>query len=134
DVSPWENFTTNYFASLRQVSEGIHNTVHRWVAGIVGTNPNDENDPGGTMLKMTSPNDPVFWLHHAAIDRLWSIWQEVRTAPDFLGPSTGTTPAPIGHRAGASMIFGHGTALPWAGTTNPETVADEIGRASGSAG
>lgn len=22
-----------------------------------------------------SPSDPVFWLHHAQIDRLWAIWQ-----------------------------------------------------------
>ena len=22
-----------------------------------------------------SPNDPVFWLHHANIDRLWADWQ-----------------------------------------------------------
>ena len=26
------------------------------------------------MTLNTSPNDPVFWLHHANIDRLWSIW------------------------------------------------------------
>lgn len=23
----------------------------------------------------SSPNDPVFWLHHANVDRLWSMWQ-----------------------------------------------------------
>jgi len=22
-----------------------------------------------------SPADPVFWLHHAEVDRLWHIWQ-----------------------------------------------------------
>jgi tyrosinase len=22
-----------------------------------------------------SPSDPVFWLHHAQVDRLWAIWQ-----------------------------------------------------------
>lgn len=40
-----------------------HNIVHGWV--------------GGTMsLITTSPADPIFWLHHAQIDRLWSIWQK----------------------------------------------------------
>ena len=40
-----------------------HNGVHVWV--------------GGTMsLITTSPADPLFWLHHAQIDRLWSIWQQ----------------------------------------------------------
>ncbi len=22
-----------------------------------------------------SPTDPVFWLHHGEVDRLWHIWQ-----------------------------------------------------------
>jgi tyrosinase len=22
-----------------------------------------------------SPNDPIFWLHHSMIDKLWSEWQ-----------------------------------------------------------
>jgi hypothetical protein len=26
---------------------------------------------------MVSPADPLFWMHHAQIDRLWSIWQAV---------------------------------------------------------
>jgi hypothetical protein len=34
-----------------------------------------------------SPNDPLFWLHHANVDRLWAIWQtmpgqEWRLDPD----------------------------------------------------
>jgi tyrosinase len=39
----------------------LHNRVHRWV--------------GGTMVEMVSPNDPVFFLHHAFIDKLWADWQ-----------------------------------------------------------
>jgi tyrosinase len=27
------------------------------------------------MATSSSPSDPVFWLHHANIDRLWSKWQ-----------------------------------------------------------
>ena len=49
------------YLSLRLRSEDIHNLVHHWV--------------GGNMLRMTSPNDPVFFMHHDAIDRMWSIWQ-----------------------------------------------------------
>jgi tyrosinase len=41
---------------------GMHNGVHLWVAGHMGDVP-------------MAPNDPVFWLHHANIDRLWAIWQ-----------------------------------------------------------
>ncbi|TXB99039.1 hypothetical protein FocTR4_00013439 [Fusarium oxysporum f. sp. cubense] len=31
---------------------------------------------GGDMIPNTSPNDPIFFLHHAQIYRLWSLWQE----------------------------------------------------------
>lgn len=30
---------------------------------------------GGTMNSASSPADPVFWLHHANIDRLWERWR-----------------------------------------------------------
>jgi tyrosinase len=40
---------------------GIHGSVHIWV--------------GGTMSDaMISPADPVFWMHHANLDRLWWQW------------------------------------------------------------
>ncbi|KAG7293508.1 hypothetical protein NEMBOFW57_003560 [Staphylotrichum longicolle] len=33
---------------------------------------------GGIQLDVfASPSDPVFWLHHAQIDRLWTIWQNL---------------------------------------------------------
>ena len=50
----------------------LHNAVHLYVGGAAG--PTDDN-AGGTMTLNTSPNDPVFWLHHANIDRLWSKWE-----------------------------------------------------------
>src|SRR5205085_2080637 len=30
----------------------------------------------GTMMLPTSPNDPIFFLHHSNVDRLWAIWQK----------------------------------------------------------
>ncbi len=49
-----------------------HNRVHVWV--------------GGSMLPGTSPNDPVFFLHHCFVDKLWADWQAlhpgVAYAPD----------------------------------------------------
>ncbi|MGW3248681.1 tyrosinase family protein [Streptomyces sp. NPDC001070] len=38
----------------------LHNQVHTWV--------------GGDMLPMSSPNDPVFFLHHCNVDRIWESW------------------------------------------------------------
>jgi len=40
---------------------GLHNRGHVWV--------------GGSMLPMTSPNDPVFFLHHCFVDKIWADWQ-----------------------------------------------------------
>ncbi len=37
-----------------------HNGVHNWI--------------GGNMLTMASPRDPIFFLHHANIDRIWASW------------------------------------------------------------
>jgi tyrosinase len=41
----------------------------------------------GTMSANTSLNDPVFWLHHVNIDRLWNVWME-RHGASYL-PETG---------------------------------------------
>ncbi|KHE82481.1 Di-copper centre-containing protein, partial [Neurospora crassa] len=44
---------------------GIHTAGHFMIGG----------DPGADMY--ISPGDPVFWLHHGQIDRLWWIWQNL---------------------------------------------------------
>ncbi|KXN69350.1 Di-copper centre-containing protein [Conidiobolus coronatus NRRL 28638] len=43
---------------------GPHTKVHDYVGG---------ND--GDVQEMYSPNDPLFWLHHAFMDMLWRSWQ-----------------------------------------------------------
>lgn len=48
-----------------------HNSVHAAV--------------GGTMLSMFSPIDPLFYLHHANVDRLWQVWTEMQTSEDLPG-------------------------------------------------
>lgn len=41
---------------------------------------------GGPELDVyVSPSDPVFWLHHAQVDRLWAIWQHGPAGPDLPG-------------------------------------------------
>ncbi|RWA97860.1 tyrosinase family protein [Mesorhizobium sp.] len=39
---------------------GPHNHVHGRI--------------GGDMASFLSPRDPIFWLHHSNIDRLWALW------------------------------------------------------------
>lgn len=51
------------FGTFAPQLEGIHNSGHVWV--------------GGSMMSIpTAPADPVFWMHHAEIDRLWWEWQQ----------------------------------------------------------
>lgn len=28
----------------------------------------------------SSPNDPIFWIHHAQVDYLWALWQKADKA------------------------------------------------------
>ncbi|CAE6451562.1 unnamed protein product [Rhizoctonia solani] len=39
--------------------------------------PHDKihNAVGGDLKEHYSPNDPLFYLHHAQIDRMWTLWQ-----------------------------------------------------------
>ena len=54
---------TDLDASFRKSLEYfLHNGPHAWV--------------GGNMMPSTSPNDPVFFLHHCNVDKLWAIWQQ----------------------------------------------------------
>ncbi len=47
-----------------------HNLIHR----CVGSRDCNFVDKRGFMADMLSPVDPVFFLHHANIDRLWDVW------------------------------------------------------------
>ena len=54
------------FDQIRQRIEWVpHGLVHAAVGG-----------PEGDMTAMHSTNDPIFWLHHANVDRLWWNWQQ----------------------------------------------------------
>jgi tyrosinase len=50
------------FASFTQTLEDWHGQVHVWVGGHMGDIP-------------FAAYDPIFWAHHAMIDRIWRLWQ-----------------------------------------------------------
>lgn len=104
DTAPWD---VSSESSYRNANEGwanvgnalrpdMHNRVHVWV--------------GGSMLPGTSPNDPVFFLHHCFVDKLWADWQARHPDEDYLPEDTDAT-APEGHRA-ADPLY------PWNATPN----------------
>lgn len=51
----------DYFTFQAQL-ESIHNGVHGYVGGTMGS-------------VATSAYDPIFWAHHCMIDRVWYLWQ-----------------------------------------------------------
>lgn len=56
-----EELDKDSFATFRALESGSHTPGHRWT--------------GGDMASGTSPIDPLFYLHHCNLDRLWAIWQ-----------------------------------------------------------
>ncbi|MEJ1970649.1 MAG: tyrosinase family protein [Rhizomicrobium sp.] len=59
-----------------------HNDIHLAVGGVI-------NSANGAMAEITTAAfDPVFWVHHANIDRMWAAWA---AQP---GKSWGKAPAP----------------------------------------
>jgi tyrosinase len=57
-----ETNTTMNYTQFTNVLESYHDLVHNLVGGTMGD-------------IMISPCDPLFWMHHAEVDRIWSIWQ-----------------------------------------------------------
>lgn len=61
DMRTYEKFT--YCLEGWAQDLPAHNHVHSWVGGVMNNT-------------MYSPADPIFWLHHCEIDRIWWIWQQ----------------------------------------------------------
>ncbi|KAF8470980.1 Di-copper centre-containing protein [Russula ochroleuca] len=63
------------FQKVLEAIEGPHSAIHAIVAGdMVGGCPSGAPShckPGPTW----SPNDPLFFLHHAMVDKIWYDWQ-----------------------------------------------------------
>ncbi|KAJ1926581.1 hypothetical protein IWQ60_003661 [Tieghemiomyces parasiticus] len=58
--------TDDYAVWWNTIERAPHGIVHAFI--------------GGDMFDMASPNDPIFWLHHAFLDKLWFEWQSKNSA------------------------------------------------------
>ncbi|MGB8384679.1 MAG: tyrosinase family protein, partial [Dermatophilaceae bacterium] len=74
DRAPWNRAVLSFRNRLEGWRPfGLHNQVHVWV--------------GGDMAPATSPNDPVFYLNHCNVDRIWQGWM-TRRGPSYAPPQT----------------------------------------------
>jgi tyrosinase len=53
----------DFFDDYATCIEKAHNAVHLYVGGTMGEIP-------------TSAADPLFWMHHSFVDRLWNQWMK----------------------------------------------------------
>jgi tyrosinase len=80
DGDPWDRSSEGFRCCVEgwNPPNDLHNLVHIWV--------------GGDMLPSASPNDPVFFLNHCNVDRVWEAWMQKNgrvykpTADDVDGP------------------------------------------------
>lgn len=74
DEAPWNSLSVGGFRNTVEGwangNTGPHNAVHRWVGGHMNTG--------------MSPNDPVFWMLHCFIDKLWADWQRRHPGSGYL--------------------------------------------------
>jgi tyrosinase len=56
------------FLDFQSQLEEIHNKIHLWVGGTMGEIP-------------WAAYDPIFFAHHAMIDRIWRLWQTRHPTP-----------------------------------------------------
>lgn len=98
-------------SSFESVAEGVlHNPVHRWV--------------GGNMADATSPNDPVFFLHHTFLDLLWERW---KTQHPTIDPYRPIRDVP-GRDLDSTLVFSApGQPAPWPGTWTVRQTIDPAG-------
>ena len=59
----------NYYGGALEA--GPHGAVHNWTGTDGDTMPNCGDDMG---VLATAAQDPIFFAHHANIDRLWPMW------------------------------------------------------------
>ena len=85
-----------------RIEQQPHDQVHGLVGGELSpVQPGLMSDPD------TAGLDPIFWLHHANIDRLWEVWrQNPATHVDPTKPKWTDGPASIGQRAFVMPIPG----------------------------
>lgn len=83
DAEPYDHCQTEEDVSFRQYLEGYDNDDVVMTCVAVGCKMHSAGHifAGADMYESSgSPNDPLFFLHHAQVDRLWAAWQQANIA------------------------------------------------------
>ncbi|MCA9661196.1 MAG: tyrosinase family protein [Myxococcales bacterium] len=83
DAAPYDHCKTEEDVSFRQYLEGYDNDTTEMTCVAVGCHMHSAGHifTGADMYESSgSPNDPIFFLHHAQVDRLWAAWQAANVA------------------------------------------------------
>lgn len=109
DSSPWNESSEGFRSALEGFNPyGLHNQIHVWIFGH--------------MILNTSPNDPLFFLNHCNVDRIWAEWQQDK--PDFGYPIDGEIKYSDGNR-----IPHHNRSdpmIPWSHSSDSEELPPTI--------
>lgn len=77
-TTPWEQFlgspVTDRQTGQGLLEQGPHNDGHDWVGSRFG-----KNRTMGTLR--TAAGDPMFYMHHGNIDRIWSLYKKEQPDP-----------------------------------------------------
>ncbi|MGH3824075.1 MAG: tyrosinase family protein [Pseudonocardiaceae bacterium] len=76
DLMQFEDFSGQF--------EDVHDSVHGWVDGDMGA-------------ITAAAYDPVFWIHHCMVDRLWYLWQLKHGISNIPQSYLGRTLEPFGY-------------------------------------
>lgn len=104
DSSPWRGVTNTF---RWQCETSLHNLMQRFI--------------GGTMDTAAAPNDPLFFLHAANIDRLYAVWQGLHQASAHYLPVAG---APQGHNLNDLLIFHVSGTSPFETSATPASMVN----------
>ncbi|KAJ4162934.1 hypothetical protein NW754_014355 [Fusarium falciforme] len=84
---------TNYNDYRIELEGGPYGALHSAIGGDMtpSTSPNGESIAKADESVAKFPLDPIFFLHHGQIDRLWTLWQakdQENRALDYSGIKT----------------------------------------------
>lgn len=91
------NFSRYYTNAFEPKVESLpHNAVHNLIGGVMSN-------------VMLSPTDPIFWVHHGNIDRLWAAWVKADNGRIMPSKTSSYWSGSFGYGAGVSAMLRIGT-------------------------